>query len=1063
MEIKIDLNNPSATETVNVELQWNVDVLEPKPGFLPKLFRRHNQVERELQLSITDLVVPDEIVCDKSKLFSILYHSQIIPQAAFPVDILLTEMSMPFQLLFHQKEITDCKRPQGANPRRYTISFSVALLDGTDIISTMTEDIHITFVPLNVKPKFRIHLPEENIQYTSALKKQEVGLLAIWLEEPFLFTPDQLAAIDLKLYKGTQECSQYISFTDDTASKTLIVKRDKKNVISLPVFVDFTYINNPIGEKEDYTIEATIVTSPAYSPEIKETSLIQQHFKLLKDQQGTELKIFVKRSSDKKPVLCDGAISSIPVSMSFVPRSRLSKQISVIISNIATDNSNPQAGLYIKNLTLTENIQNEVAVIGEGNKYITHFINMDGPDISDMNSTDGLFIPNKENAQTLVNISFNPSAIADLQNSKNYDFQIQSVLTFDYWEDKDGMGVANAQKKTGRVPIIWNLDLKPNPEWLCVDYGSSAIVCKYDQQIINLKKRKDTIFRTADDGRFRLDTTESDTPFLSSDIVLHTVRANSHSTLCSQQAIDAEMPYLNLSVCLSPTSSLIHNDVKTQLPCLKILVGNELLPKKPDFWTFKYTRLDDKNNIETIEAKEALARNEDTCILRISAIFKEAYAALFRYFILPESKEKSINKLVLTYPNTYTPVHLKVLEKIARQTFPKVREGYLRFVSESDAVAAYYLKNWDSFNKGKNINDTETVLVYDMGAGTLDLTLFKKYKNTDGKIAVDILGKIGTGKAGNYLDFLISEIIKDKVAGVVSGDKIVSTQAVPDVQTLHKRLELKEAVKNIIKPKLKTGTTIECLGHSIDSAIILSDKRFTDYLQQVTSGIIKQLLAYINNKSLTIDTVLMSGRSCRLGAIQESLKIFFNKKTGHGTRVLKFHCTGDEEKTAVVEGAMAQAGIFSSPESAVIIRSKRLYASYGLVFQKLGGTYHYAELINCADLPYTEHGVLKDFEGQAITVSGTANTTTLKLVQTYLSAKDTEAAYNAGDMEFISEMEEYDMAGLDGVNTLNVRLMIDYKNNISLYVNGLCSIGNTPQGVDLSSEITKRSIWPVTL
>lgn len=1063
MEIKIDLNNPSATETVNVELQWNVDVLNPKPGFLPKIFRKHNQVERTLKLNITDIHVPNEIVCDKNKLFSILYHSQIIPQAKFPVDIRLTEMTMPFQLLFHQKEITDCKRQQGADPSQHTLSFAVALMDESGIISQVKEDIYITFVPLNVKPKFKIHIPEDDIKYSSALRRQKIGTFATWLEEPFLFTPDQLATISLKLYKGTQECSRYIAFGDNTPSKSLTIKRSRKNVISLPIYVDFTHIPNPIEKEEDYTMEATIVTSPAYSPDIKETSLIQEHFTLQKDLQGTELKVFVQSSSDEKPVLYNEETPSFPVAMSFVPRSRLTKQISIIISNIATDNSNPQAGLYIKNLTLTESVNDEVAIIGEGNKYLTRFINMDGPKVAGMNSADGLFIPNGELAQTQVNISFNPSTIVNLQNSRNYDFQIQSVLTFDYWEDKDGTGMTDTLKKTRRVPIIWNLHLMPNPEWLCVDYGSSAIVCKYDQQIIDLKKRKDTIFRRADNGQFKLDTTESNTPFLSSDIVLHTVRANNHSTLCSQQAIDTDVPYLNLSVCLSPTSSLIHNDVKTQLPCLKILVGNELLPQKPDYWTYRYTRLDERNDIETIEAKEALRRNEETCLLRISSIFKEAYATLFRYFILPESRDKAINKLVLTYPNTYTPVHLKVLEKIARQTFPKVREGYLRFVSESDAVAAYYLKNWDSFNRGKDINATETVLVYDMGAGTLDLTLFKKYKNREGKIAVDILGKIGTGKAGNYLDFLISEIIKDKVPGLVSGERTVSTQAVPDVQTLHKRLELKEAVKNVIKPQLTAGSRIECMEKAIDSSVILSDKRFKDYLQQVTSSIINQLLSYINDKNLKIDTVLMSGRSCRLETLQESLKNNFKDKRGQGTRVLKFHQNGDEEKTAVVEGAMAQAGIFSSPESAVVIRSKRLYASYGLIFQRLGGTYQYAELINCTDLPYMEGGTLNDYEGPAVNVNGTANTATLKLVQTYLSPKDTEAAYNAGNMEFISEMEEYDMAGLNGANNLTVKLMIDYKNSISLYVNGFRSMGSAPQGVDLSSEITKRSIWPVTL
>ena len=60
-------------------------------------------------------------------------------------------------------------------------------------------------------------------------------------------------------------------------------------------------------------------------------------------------------------------------------------------------------------------------------------------------------------------------------------------------------------------------------------------------------------------------------------------------------------------------------------------------------------------------------------------------------------------------------------------------------------------------------------------------------------------------------------------------------------------------------------------------------------------------------------------------------------------------------------------------------------------------------------------------------------------------------------------MEEYSMSNFNNSNNLNVRLHLDKNNNISLFVNGRVSIGNTPRGVDLTSEITKRSIWPVTI
>ena len=80
-----------------------------------------------------------------------------------------------------------------------------------------------------------------------------------------------------------------------------------------------------------------------------------------------------------------------------------------------------------------------------------------------------------------------------------------------------------------------------------------------------------------------------------------------------------------------------------------------------------------------------------------------------------------------------------------------------------------------------------------------------------------------------------------------------------------------------------------------------------------------------------------------------------------------------------------------------------------------------------------------------------------------MSAKETEICYNEGNFEFISDMEEYDMSNFNHADELNVRLSLDRINNISLYVNGLKSIASTPKGVDLTSEITKKSIWPVTI
>lgn len=1072
MQVRINLNTPPTADKINVDLQWNLLVTSSKPGCLATFFRKHNRVARDLKINISNINVPKDVVCDKAKLFSILVDEELYSQSEFPIAVHMGSMKTPFQLLFHQAEIKDCLKPQDANPRSYKIKFTVEVLDNkNEIINSVDDFIEVIFESLGVKSQYEIDVEDENIQYDASLSRERVGDFVAWLNEPFKFTPKQKSTILLKLYKGTQELPGLISFEDGSNKTSIEIKANRNNLVKKPIYIDFTTIPNPFDNEEDFTIEALIESSAYYSPEIKETILKQKHFKLLKDQQGSELRVETIHTENGNSINSDGNSTS-SVLMNFVPRSRLKQDVLVILKNIATDNSNAKSGIYIKNLTLSESLLDDVRVVGEDNTQLHSFITFDGIDVDSMISGKGLFIPNGQDAKTIIKVSFNPANIVDVHNSNNYDFKIESTLTFDYWEDKDGLGVLNDDnRKIKSVSIMWQLHLEPNPEWLCVDYGSSAIVCRYDDQIIDLKMQKDKIFRNADDGKYRADDVERYDQFLSSDIVLHNVRDAVHSTLCSEQSRDVATPYLNLSVCLSPTSSLIKADVKTQLPCLKILVGNEYLPDKADYLTFQYARRGADGNISATQAREAKQRNEDTCLLKITSIFNEAYSALFKYFVFPGNQDKTVNKLVLTYPNTYTPVHLKTLEKIARATFPKVRDGYMKFVCESDAVAAYYIQNWDKFEINNNrtrrvreLRNSETVLVYDMGAGTLDITLFTKSLNKNGRINVDILGKIGSGKAGNYLDYLISEIIKDRVKGAVTNDNIVSTTLVSDTATLHKRLDIKYAVKDIIKPNLLPDSTLEYNGISFRGDVILDDERFGNFLNQITQGIIYQLMNYIRQTNLNIDTVIMSGRSCRLESLQNAMTDAMHNLGSNNARIMKFETTDNTSKTVVVDGAMAKASLFSSPDSQVLIRSRRLYASYGLVYKVLGGNYKYVELLNSSDLPLNSENVnLDDYEGENVTVTETAAADTIRLIQTYLSPEDTEDAYNHGDMEFISEMEEYNMAEFNGRNQLNVKLRLDYRNNISLYVDGRNSIGCPPKGVDLSSEITKRSIWPVTI
>lgn len=1103
MQIKINLKN-RPTGKINVDLQWNIRVTEPKSGFLPRLLRQSNRVERRVRLNIRDIKVPKELVCDKNDLFAVLYDGKEYRQAEFPVDMTIESMSTPFQLLFNQHHITDCTRTQDANPRSYTIDFTVELLEEKKdtVIDSHSDKIEIALDPLEIAPRITPVLNEDEIQYSSSLKRENVGEIGAWIAEEFSYTPSQECRMSLKLFRDDKEVPGLLSFEDGTAACAFTLKPGKKNVQKLPIFIDFTTIANPVTEKEKYRIETTVYTSPSYSPNKRDSKVITTPFTLRKDLQGTELCVFTCSAGSQEKQYHPNT-SVVSDTLRFIPGTPITTNIAVKLANIATDDTNPKAGLTICNMTLTEEVLNNVSVQYGGTKRNHVLTSVDGRDLDAMKTAKGLFIPNGHNAFTMLKAVFNPTSIRNIYNAADptsYDLQVRSVLTFDYYEDADGtQDFSTDNRKEGKVSILWKMHLEPNAQWLCVDYGSSAIVCQYDNAIINLRERKNLIFREAESGTFKRDELEKGTPFLSSDIVLHDVKdalgsqrinitkgANTASvqtsSLCSQldPTVGSEpKEYLNMSVCLSPTSSLIKDEVHHQLPCLKILMGNELLPEKPDFATFRYTRIKD-GQLGTIEAMQAHDADEETALMRINSIFRESYSSLFRFFISPELQGRAVNKLVLTYPNTYSPANLRTLEKIARQTFPQVREGYLRFVSESDAVAAYYVRNWDMLNEGhKSIkfDDDENILIFDMGAGTLDLTLFNKRKDKDGKYIVEILGKIGTGKAGNYLDFLIAEILKESLPALPLMETTVSTARESDNTTRAQRLSLKDAIKQTVKPALTPGSQITVNGVTFDADLILTHRKFEEYLRQITAALISRLMERAGKK-LKIDAVILSGRSCRLIPLQARLREALKPFAATGFRLIKKLLEGetvrrpdgttftdhDLEKTVVVKGAKVLVDNFATAESPVRIRSKRFYASYGIAYQALGGRYVYRELLDCTRLESLENGVrLEDFCTEPLEITDLGGAEKILLVQTYLPVDETAASIHRLDYEFVSIMEEFPMAVFNNSAHLTLSLNVDYRNRISLRSGNLEAVGNTPLGTDLMGEITKRSIWPVTI
>ena len=201
------------------------------------------------------------------------------------------------------------------------------------------------------------------------------------------------------------------------------------------------------------------------------------------------------------------------------------------------------------------------------------------------------------------------------------------------------------------------------------------------------------------------------------------------------------------------------------LPYMKSLVGaKSLLEVDEKLKGFKYLGKISKDD----DNYTPLTISEDRP--SVMEIIQATYQILLKHFIIPspELHNKPLNKIVLTIPNSYSPVHIKHIKDVIKETLPHIEMDNIAFVTESDAIAYRYYDQREIFNLNRPKASKEKllaakkeyVLVYDIGAGTIDLTYFSVEK-TDKKDKISILGRLTKNSAGNYFDYVMCKAIED--------------------------------------------------------------------------------------------------------------------------------------------------------------------------------------------------------------------------------------------------------------------------------------------------------------
>lgn len=1082
---------------------------EPKGimGFVKRFLNKHKHIDKIVRLDIEDIKIdPHLIIKDHKSLFTVFYGTDKVEQRNLPLEIKLNQLVEPFYLLFNTNQIEDCDVTPRANELgTFHISYRLVLKDeqgevinGIDEngLAGELEDISLQFILEKNKPELKFIPNEENypLQFKAGIGKQKIGSLAVLLPNTLKYAPKVDLNVKLKVYDENQhevpdfivikfEDQQLTSIREHDLSTKVLKNGKATKVRQYDIYLDIDKIANPMEDIAKYTILGDCEYKYSYDKVFKPMRGVSQSIGILKDKQGTELVV---------DVMYKGMNMNTRSSHSWdIPRidftaSNLTYPVKFYIRNKATDTTRRGAGLVISNFQVRSNASENVTLYDKYQEVCTvnHVVTLNGQD-PQLETRQGIIVANGENSMTSFSVNFTPQDIYSIrrEGQKVYDFAIETIVEFDYIEDSDG--TRTAPKKHFKGFINWTLFKKPNPEWLCLDYGSSAIVCYYgkgtDSHLINLRDARVKVYQLAKKNKENnpngfedkdvKDNIELNTPFLSSDILLHDVQNADVTGLCSQLDNESEVRYNSMAVILSPTERLSVVNFRRQLPCLKVLMGNKFLPKNVHYDAFRYYYVE--GGILKVNTASNL-RDTKYSLLQIDNIFKEVYFTLFHYFIQDETILEQANKIVLTYPNTYTPRNLMALKSIICDTLPGIRE--VQFVSESDAVAAYYMDHWKEYHSdSEDIKKNENILVYDMGAGTLDVTyLTKRYDEKTEKYILEITGKIGTGCAGNYLDHVIAQILYEilREDGFKKSWIETDTKAV-EQDVLEARVQLKSVIKNKIKPTLDNKSNILFkIGRedfSVVPSTIVEHELFKNFLSHVTNDIWHNLKKYVGVRKFNVDTIIMSGRSLRLPMLQGSVM----NLAGSATCIMLDNVTNgylknqknDRSKTAVVEGAKKYVETYLTEDTPVKIRSRRLQASYGVAFKRTGGAWEYHELLSKDDIPFNDENLCEEFRRPTgpLEVRHTNESDVLLFIQTYLSEKDTQKALEEHDEEFISIMSEVMMSDLGNKASLNFDVIVDRNNNVSLYADSMETQYKAPAGLDLGNEIIKKSLWPVSI
>ena len=251
-----------------------------------------------------------------------------------------------------------------------------------------------------------------------------------------------------------------------------------------------------------------------------------------------------------------------------------------------------------------------------------------------------------------------------------------------------------------------------------------------------------------------------------------------------------------------------------------------------------------------------------------------------------------VKQAVITCPAYFTDAQRKATKDAGRIAGMDV----LRIINEPTAAALAY---------GADKGDDQTILVYDLGGGTFDVSVLEIY-NVDGQPQIEVKATAGNNKLGGddfddrVIEWLVSEFKRE--TGI---DLSKDNQAMSRLKEAAEKAKIELSGTQSSQINLPFITMKDGNPEHLD--ITLSRARFEDLIAkhiEDTMAPTRQAMKDAGMKKGDVDRVLLVGGSTRVPAVQTAIE----KETG------KAPYKGINPDEAVAMGAALQAGIISGDD-----------------------------------------------------------------------------------------------------------------------------------------------------